>query len=55
MLYENHLLWLLKLQRLSSSAQETQRRSLTVRVHALDHFVRREVAKKIAEEQAMDD
>jgi len=26
-----------------------------VRVHALDHIVRREIAKKLAQEQALDD
>ena len=54
-LYENQVLWLLKLQRLSPAGSGAQDQSLAVRVHALDHFVRREIAKKLAEEQEMDD
>jgi len=54
-LYENHVLWLLKLQRLCSVTSARRKCSLTVRVHALDHFVRREIAKKISQERLMDD
>jgi hypothetical protein len=32
-----------------------QKKSQVVRVHALDYFVRREIAKKLSEEQTMDD
>lgn len=52
-LYENQVLWLLKLQRLGPAQTEAKDQSL--RVHALDHFVRREIAKKLSEEQEMDD
>ena len=55
LLYENHVLWLLKLQRLCSTTATRDKRSLLVRVHALDHFVRREITKKISEEQQFDD
>lgn len=54
-LYENQVLWLLKLQRLCPATPGTRDHCLAVRVHALDHFVRREIAKKLSEEQAMDD
>jgi len=50
-LFENHLLWLLKLQRMQSDRQNSK----SLHVHVLDHFVRRDIAKKLAEEAAMDD
>jgi hypothetical protein len=53
MLYENHILWLLKLQRLSKSKDDGD--SLKLRIHALDHFVHREISKKIQQEREMDD
>ena len=55
LIYENHVLWLLKLQRLRSATPTHDKRSIVVRAHALDHFVRREIAKKISEELIMDD
>jgi hypothetical protein len=50
LIYENQLLWLLKHQRLSSQEDD-----IYVKVHALDHFIRRDIAVKLAQEQAMDD
>ena len=46
-------MWLLKLQRLKSA--DTGAHDQSLRVHALDHFVRKEIAKKLSEEQEMDD
>jgi len=54
-LYENQVLWLLQLQRLAKAPDQNDENSLAVRVHALDHFVRREVAKKMSEERELDD
>ena len=54
-LYENHVLWLLKFSRLCSATPTRDKRSLVVRVHALDHFVRREITKKLAAENQMDE
>ena len=54
-LFENHMLWLLKLQRLNSSSKNEKQAYSTLKVYALDHFVRREIAKKIADEAELDD
>ena len=47
-LYEQMLLWYIRAQRLVGSEDES------LKVHALDHIVRREIANKILQEQAMD-
>ena len=54
-LFENHLLWLLKLQRMNSSSKIDKDAYSTIKVYALDHFVRREIAKKYADEAELDD
>jgi len=50
LIYENQLIWLLKYQRLCSQEDDIQ-----VKVHALDHFIHRDIAKKLAQEQELDD
>ena len=50
-LYENVLLWLVQAQRMRRNVDQ----SIEVKVHALDHIVRREVSKKLAQEQELDD
>ena len=50
LLYENTLLWLLQSHRLLESVSEPD-----LWVHALDYVIHREIAKKLAEEQAMDE
>jgi hypothetical protein len=50
LIYENQLLWLLKHQRFSSQEDD-----IYLKVHALDHFIHRDISLKLAQEQAMDD
>jgi hypothetical protein len=62
-LYEKTVLWLVECQRLitgdldeqSTAAPRRQKETSELWVHALDYFVRREVTKKLAQEQEMDE
>ena len=52
LIYENQMIWTLKFQRFCHLNQDDTNQ---VKVHALDHFIHREISKKLAQEQEMDD